>query len=58
MNIQPSEAGRLTLAEYQGLLWNWNEMHKPAGERDQGAVAPPDADRVRRNLAALNARTH
>lgn len=53
MGIPPSEAGRLTLWEYQGMLWHWNEAHKPADATPE--APPPDLDRVRANLAAINA---
>ncbi len=54
MGVPPSDAGRLSLWEYQGMLWHWNEAHKTDDAPD--AAPPPDADRVRANLAAINAR--
>lgn len=32
MNIPPSEAARLSLCEYEGLVWNWNEAHNSNSE--------------------------
>jgi len=33
MGIGPEEAGRMTLWEYQALLWNWNRAHDPDTNR-------------------------
>lgn len=38
MNIPPSEAYHLTLAEYQGLIHHWNKAQ--GGEEDE--LEPPD----------------
>lgn len=27
MNIPPSEAERMSLHDYEELLWNWNDVH-------------------------------
>lgn len=54
MGIGPADAGRLTLHEYQGLLWHWNEAHKTDDERD-AEKSTLDPARVRANLAAINA---
>lgn len=40
MGIGPEEAGRLSLRDYQGLVWNWADRHRPAEEA--GEVEPPD----------------
>lgn len=58
MGIGSGDAGRLTLWEYQGLLWHWNEMHKPPEEAGKGKAAPPDPDKVRRSLAMANMHLH
>jgi hypothetical protein len=34
MNIPPSEAARLSLGEYEGLVWHWNEAHRSGDEID------------------------
>lgn len=44
MNIPPGEADRLSLLDYEELLWNWNEMH----ERDEESDSEPfDRERAR-----------
>lgn len=58
MNIPPAEAERLTLAEYQGLLWHWNDMHTPESDKAKDAPAKLDPDMVRRSLAMANMRLH
>lgn len=40
--MQPSEAKRLTLYEYQAMLHNWEQAHKTGDE-------PPEAPTVEEN---------
>lgn len=49
MNIPPSEAKRLSLHEYEGILWNWND----AQARDD--VDAPDPELTERLIASINA---
>jgi len=49
MGIQPSEAGKLTWQEYQGLLWNWNDRHNPEEER----ADPPDPEFMKRRQSRI-----
>ena len=51
MGIGPSELKALTWWEYQGMLWNWNERHKVAGEQEP--VEAPPAEFVARRQAKL-----
>jgi hypothetical protein len=50
MNIPPSEARELSLYEYEGLLWNWNDAH---GGDSAGEV--PDADTTMVLIDRINA---
>jgi len=59
MNIQPSEAEKLTLAEYQGITHFWNRAH--SSEDDKGGVFHPEqhpdlADHIRQRRARLEAK--
>lgn len=49
MNIPPSEVERMSLYDYEALLYNWNEAH---GSDD---VEAPDADRSEEMNARINA---
>lgn len=52
MNIQPSEAKQLTLAEYQGILHHWNKAQ--GGEEDE--LELPDPQKVAERRRALEAK--
>lgn len=49
MNIPPSEIERMSLWDYEALLWHWNEAHTGGSEVD-----PPDPDRVLPMLDRVN----
>jgi hypothetical protein len=51
MNIPPSEARELTLAEYQGILHNWNRAQ--GGEEE---LEPPTQEKLAERRARLEAR--
>lgn len=53
MNIPPSEAKQLTLAEYQGLMTNWNAAQ---GGDDAEATEPPGAEQLATRKRELEAR--
>lgn len=38
MNIPPDQAARLSLWEYEALLWHWNDAH------DTSDIEPPDPE--------------
>jgi hypothetical protein len=48
MNIPPSEADKLDLQTFQGILAEWNEMHSRDGDVDapDPAFAIPLLDRI------------
>ncbi|WP_426163107.1 hypothetical protein [Sandarakinorhabdus sp. DWP1-3-1] len=53
MGVGPADAKALTFHQYTAMLAIWNARH---AEKDgKRPVEPPDAERVRRSLAALNA---
>lgn len=52
MGIAPSEAKALTLAEYQGLLHNWN---KAQGAAEDAPLEPPTPEELAERRAALEA---
>lgn len=49
MNIPPSEVERMSLWDYEALLYNWNEAH------DAGDVEPPDAEQAQALMDRINA---
>lgn len=52
MGVQPSEAKALTLAEYDGLMINWNKAHASPDEQ----LSAPSVDQVEARRAKLAAR--
>jgi hypothetical protein len=50
MNVPPSEAAKLSLHDYEAMLWNWNEAHR--GKDD---IEPPDPVLTMERLAKINA---
>jgi len=48
MNIPPSEAKQLSLPEYEGILYHWNQAHKV------GEVDAPDPDIVMPMIDRIN----
>lgn len=51
MNIPPSEAKQLTLAEYEGLMHHWNASHD-TGEPE---LEPPSKEQIAKRRARLEA---
>jgi hypothetical protein len=47
MNIPPSEAERLSLHDYEGILWNWND--------GEGGDEVPDRDTTMLLIDRINA---
>lgn len=52
MNIPPSEADRLDLATYEGLLWHWNDAHSTDGDE----IELPDVHRTMALIDHVNSR--
>ena len=52
MNIPPSEAKQLTLAEYQGLIENWNRAQ---GGGEAAELEPPSKEQIERRQRKLAA---
>lgn len=47
MNIPPSEAERMSLGDYEALVWNWNEAHNTSGiEPADHALTQKLVDRI------------
>ena len=56
MGITKADADKLSLWEYEAILWNHNEAHRPADEREKGApLEPPDPKIALPLLDAINA---
>lgn len=51
MNVPPSEAGRLSLWEYEAMLYNWNKVHNPDEVADV-----PHPDIMQAKIDALKAK--
>lgn len=47
MSIPPSEANRLSMWEYEAILWNWNDQHSTE-------VDAPDPEKTMELLALAN----
>lgn len=50
MNIPPEQAERMSLYDYEALLWNHNEIHRSPDDID-----PPDPELTAERLAKINA---
>jgi hypothetical protein len=49
MNIPPSEANRLSMHDYESILWNWNDAQKA------GDIEAPDPDVAMAMIDKINA---
>ena len=49
MNIPPGEAAKMSLWDYEALLWHWNEAH--GGDDD---IEPPDPHVTQRLIDRIN----
>lgn len=49
MNVSPAEARRLSLFEYEAMLFHWNDAHDASGNVDA-----PDPDFAMRVLEMAN----
>lgn len=50
MNIPPSEAGRLSLHAYEGMLHHWNAAHATGDD-----IKAPDAAKAQAMMDRINA---
>lgn len=50
MNVPLETAEKMSLHDYEALLWNWNEAHKGADD-----IEPPDPEVTIARLERINA---